>query len=143
MPVEIDVHAAPAHPEACGMWGWVEMKYADGFTLAFDSGEWGKSYDRKQERSVTLEDLPQEARESIRQMHDPEPMLSFGEAVRQRKRAGGNADVSHCTSATLHLANIAIRVGRKIQFDPVKEQIIGDDEANRLLNPPMRAPWHL
>jgi hypothetical protein len=43
----------------------------------------------------------------------------------------------------MHLANIAIRVGRKIQYDPVKEQIVGDDEANRLVYQPMRAPWHL
>ncbi len=43
----------------------------------------------------------------------------------------------------LHLANIAIRVGRKIRFDPVKEVIVGDEEANRLVSQPMRAPWHL
>jgi hypothetical protein len=43
----------------------------------------------------------------------------------------------------LHLANIAIRVGRKIQYDPVKEEIISDEQANRLVNQPMRAPWHL
>ena len=42
-----------------------------------------------------------------------------------------------------HLANISIRVGRKIKWDPVAEQIIGDEEANRLVNIPMRAPWHL
>ncbi|MHC4309000.1 MAG: hypothetical protein ACYSSN_03565 [Planctomycetota bacterium] len=36
-----------------------------------------------------------------------------------------------------------MRTGRKIHFDPVKEEIIGDEEANRLVNPPMRAPWHL
>ena len=29
------------------------------------------------------------------------------------------------------------------QFDPDTEQIIGDDEANRLVNQPMRAPWRL
>jgi hypothetical protein len=41
------------------------------------------------------------------------------------------------------LANIAIRVGRRIRYDPVREQIIGDEEANRLVMPPLRAPWHL
>jgi hypothetical protein len=25
----------------------------------------------------------------------------------------------------------------------VREEVIGDDEANRLVNQPMRAPWHL
>ncbi|MDP6355526.1 MAG: hypothetical protein QF473_10515 [Planctomycetota bacterium] len=43
----------------------------------------------------------------------------------------------------LHLANIAIRTGRKLRYDPAKQQFIGDEEANRLVNVPMRAPWHL
>jgi hypothetical protein len=43
----------------------------------------------------------------------------------------------------VHLANIAIRTGRKIRFDPERDQVIGDEEANRLVYQPMRAPWHL
>ena len=40
-------------------------------------------------------------------------------------------------------ANIAIRTGRKLKFDPVKEEFVGDEFANRYVNLPMRAPWHL
>ncbi len=40
-PVQITPYAPPAHPECCGMWGWCELKYADGFTLVLESGEWG------------------------------------------------------------------------------------------------------
>jgi hypothetical protein len=43
----------------------------------------------------------------------------------------------------VHLANCAIRTGRKLTFDPVKQEFVGDDEANRLVHQPMRAPWHL
>jgi len=32
---------------------------------------------------------------------------------------------------------------RKLQWDPVKEQFVNDDEANRMLSRPKRAPWHL
>ena len=142
-PVEIEAHAPPAHPEVCGMWGWVEMRYADGFTLVLDSGEWGKPYDRKESRSITLEDLPEEERKKVSAMPDEEPLLTFGEAVKARKRAGGNADVAHRSSTLVHLANIAIRTGRKIIFDPENDRVVGDEEANRLVNPPMRAPWHL
>jgi len=39
------------------------------------------------------------------------------------------------------LANTAILVGRKIRWDPDREEIIGDDEAARLLDKPYRAPW--
>ena len=146
-PVEIEAYAPPAHPEACGMWGWVELKYADGLTFVMDSKEWPvpehPSYDRKRAREVSLSDLSAEDRKKIREMPDPKPLISFAEAVKTRKRAGGNADVANRSATLLHLANIAIRTGRKLHYDPVKEEIIGDEEANRLVNPPMRAPWHL
>jgi len=142
-PVEIEAYAPPAHPEACGMWGWVELKYADGLTFVMTSNEWGKPYDRLKERRVELSDLSAEDQEKIKAMPDPEPLRSFAEAVRERKPAGGNPEAAHRCATLLHLANLAIRLGRKIQYDPVKEQIVGDEQANRLVNPPMRAPWHL
>jgi len=142
-PVEIEAHAAPAHPEACGMWGWVELKYADGFTLVFDSNEWGPLYSRNKYRGLSLEDLDEESRKKVQAMPDEAPLRTFAEAVKTRQPAGGNAEAAHRTVTILHLANIAIRIGRKIKFDPVKEVIVGDEEANRLVNVPMRAPWHL
>lgn len=142
-PVEVEAFAPPAHPEACGMWGWVELKYADGFTLVLDSGEWGEPWNKKERRSITLDDLDESVRNKLAEMPDPEPLLTFAEAVKTRKPAGGNAEAAHRTITIMHLANIAIRVGRKIRFDPVKEVIVGDEEANRLVNQPMRAPWHL
>jgi hypothetical protein len=125
------------------MWGWVELKFDDGMTFVFDSGEWGKPYDRKGPREVKLSDLSEEDQKKVLAMPDSEPLVSFPDAIRTRKQAGGSALTAHRTASILHLANVAIRVGRKIRFDPVKHQIIGDDEANRLVWQPMRAPWHL
>ena len=142
-PVEIESHAPPAHPLACGMWGWVELKYADGMTFVMDSTEWGKPYDRKQRREVSLSDLSEEDQKKVKAMPDPEPWPSFSEAVRTRKKTGGCAEPAHRSAVILHLANIAIRVGRKIEYDPVKEVIVGDEEANLLAHQPMRAPWRL
>ena len=68
---------------------------------------------------------------------------TFPTAIRTRKQAGGHAEAAHRTATLLHLTNVSIRVGRKIKFDPVKEEVIGDEEANRLVNQPMRAPWHI
>ena len=76
-------------------------------------------------------------------MPDPEPLLTFAQAVTKRGVAGGNAEAAYRTVAILHLTNIAIRTGRKLKFDPIKEEIIGDPEAQRLVHQPMRAPWHL
>ncbi|OHB68485.1 MAG: hypothetical protein A2V70_09165 [Planctomycetes bacterium RBG_13_63_9] len=142
-PVRVEAFAPPAHPEACGLWAWVELTYADGLTLVLDSGEWGKPYDRRKPRDVALPDLSPEDQEKLKQMPDPEPLLGFGEAVKTRRPAGGHAEAAHRTATLFHLANVAIRTGRKLQYDPVAEVIVGDEEANRLLYQPMRAPWRL
>ena len=142
-PVEIVPYAPPQHPEACGPWGWVELKYADGFMIVLDGGEWGKPYERAKTRHVDIRDLDEESQAKVKAMPDPEPLLKFPEAVRTRKKSAGHAEAAHRAVTALHLANIAIRMGRPIRFDPDAEQILGDDEANRLVNQPMRAPWRL
>lgn len=142
-PVEIEAHAPPAHPEVTGMWGWVELRYADGLTFVLESGEWGEPYTRRQARNVTINDLSEENQARVRAMADPAPMVNFADAVRTRRQPGGHAEAAHRAATILHLANISIRVGRRIRFDPVREVIVGDEEANRLVNPPMRGPWHL
>jgi hypothetical protein len=146
-PVQITPFAPPAHPECCGMWGWCELKYADGFTLVLESGEWGQRYDRLQHKNLgeaeLLSMLSEEDRKKLDQMPDPEQLPFFEEAIRTRSRTAGNAERSHRVATIYHLANVAFRCGRPLKFDPDTEQIVGDDEANRLVNPPMRAPWRL
>ena len=60
-------------------------------------------------------------------------------------RAGGkpNADIAigHQSATLCHLGNIAVRVGRSFEFDPDKEIIIGDDEANALVRRQYREHW--
>ena len=142
-PVKIEAFAPPAHPDVTGMWAWVELTYSDGFTFVMDSAEWGPGYDKKASKQVSLSQLSEEDRQKIAAMPDPAPLLSFAEAVKQRKQAGGHPEAAHRAACILHLANIAIRLGRKLQYDPEKEQFVGDDEANRFVNVPMRSPWHL
>lgn len=142
-PVEVEAHAPPAHPEVTGMWGWVELKYADGLTFVLESNEWGPRYDRRAARPVTINDLNEADRATVMAAPNPEPLVTFADAVRTRRRPGGHAEAAHRAATILHLANISIRVGRKIRFDPVREVIVGDEEANRLAHPPMRGPWHL
>jgi hypothetical protein len=38
---------------------------------------------------------------------------------------------------------IALCLGRKLRWDPAREEFTGDAEANRLLSPPMRSPWRV
>jgi hypothetical protein len=140
-PVEIEPYGPwPQHPDAVGSWGWVELKYADGLRLILETGKWGKRYDRP---SGDQPKLSEEDKKKLDALPDPEPLLRFGDAIKAGKQAGGNAEASHRATTNLHLANIALRVGRKIRWDPEKEEIVGDEEANRFVNIPMRAPWHL
>jgi hypothetical protein len=41
------------------------------------------------------------------------------------------------------IAEISIRLGRPLKWDPQTEQFVGDNQADRLLSEPMRSPWHL
>ncbi len=59
---------------------------------------------------------------------------NFFESVAARKTPISDVFSHHRALTTCHLAGIAARVGRKIQWDPVKEQIVGDDLAQSLVN---------
>jgi hypothetical protein len=60
---------------------------------------------------------------------------NFIDCVRNRKKENLTAPVEegHISSTLVHLANVSYRLGRTLNFDPATEQVIGDDEANRLL----------
>ena len=47
----------------------------------------------------------------------------------------------YISSASCILANMSQQLGRTLTWDPEKHQITGDDEANKLLKRPYRAPW--
>jgi predicted dehydrogenase len=142
LPIKVEASAPPAHPEVCGVWGWSKLTYADGFEMVLESGEWGERSGLKT-AGIKYDDLTKEEQEKLDALPDPEPLVGFGEAVKTRKQAGGNAEAAHYTVCVMHLTNLAIRTGRTIHIDPVKEVAINDDEANRLINQPYRAPWHL
>ena len=66
----------------------------------------------------------------------------FLNAVKIRGQTLEDAEVGHRTCSLGHLALIAIQLGRKLKWDPDKEQFLGDDEANKMLSlPPGRSPW--
>ena len=60
---------------------------------------------------------------------------NFIDCVRSRKKEDLNAPVEegHYSCALVHLANASYRLGRTLNFDPATEQVIGDEEASRLL----------
>ena len=64
----------------------------------------------------------------------------FLHCVKTRERPFRDIEIAHRTVATCHLANIVFWTGRGLKFDPVKEQVVGDEETNRWIDRPKRAP---
>jgi predicted dehydrogenase len=63
------------------------------------------------------------------------------DSMRSRKRPLCEVEDGHRVSIACHLANMSLRLGRSIRWDPEKEQVIGDKEAAAMCVRPYRAPW--
>lgn len=153
-PVEVEAVAPPQHPDACGLWQTIYMKYADGTAFTIDSWEWGErptegrawieGPNGKLYRDGRLE--PAHLAEELKRFPDLPPLQNWETAVRTRDDANGfkpNCPQAVRSAEILHLASIAVRLQRKLFFDPERRVFVNDDEANRLAYPPMRAPWTL
>ncbi|MBI1390657.1 MAG: gfo/Idh/MocA family oxidoreductase [bacterium] len=66
---------------------------------------------------------------------------NFVDCVFSRQPTVAPIEVAHRSITLAHLGNIAMRTGRELTWDPVKEQIVGDSGANDMLDRPHRAPW--
>ena len=68
-------------------------------------------------------------------------MRNFLDCVKSRDVTVANPTVMHRSMSTVHAANICMWLKRDMQYDPVKEEFINDDEANRLRARAQREPW--
>ena len=68
---------------------------------------------------------------------------NFIDCVRSRRAQDIHSPIeeAHMSTTLVHLANASYRLGRTLRFDPEQEQVIGDDEANRLLRGSYREPY--
>ncbi|MBK9137549.1 MAG: Gfo/Idh/MocA family oxidoreductase [Verrucomicrobia bacterium] len=76
---------------------------------------------------------------------DPRPahVRNFLDCMKSRQQPIENLEVGHHVSTVAHLGNIALRTGRRILWDPVREAVVGDPAANRLVTAKYRRPWKL
>jgi len=65
------------------------------------------------------------------------------DCIRTREPTVCHPESAHRATTICHAANICIRLGRKLKWDPVAERFIGDDAANQMISRAMRAPWTL
>jgi hypothetical protein len=66
---------------------------------------------------------------------------NFFDCARSRQQTVANPDVMHRSMSTVHAANICMWLKRDMKYDPIKEEFIGDPEANRLRTRAQREPW--
>lgn len=67
----------------------------------------------------------------------------FLQCIRNGGKPGHPVEDMHRTATVGHIGNISMLLKRKLQWDPVNEKFLNDDEANSMLSKPERAPWTL
>lgn len=145
-PVSVEVDAPQQHSDAVGTWRRITYTYADGCQIILDGegkdtnvpyieGPKGKLY------PGFKSDIP-DLQRKLAAFPDPEPQItSFTESVKTRQKFALNEENGHRSCNIVNIGLVALRLGRSLKFDPVKQEFIDDEGANKLLNPVMRAPY--
>ena len=68
---------------------------------------------------------------------------NFIHGIKTRQRTVCHPEAAHRAMSLCQLANIAIRLGRTLRWDPVKEEFPGDPEANTMRSRAIRPPWRI
>ena len=68
---------------------------------------------------------------------------NFLECIKSRAETAALVEVGHRSCTVCLLGEIAMRLGRKLKWDPEREQFTNDAEANQMVSRPMRSPWHV
>ena len=134
-PGDIEVVIAGGHADIrsgtkwIGTDGWVWVDRGN----AFDSSnpEWN---DRRT--------LPEDVRK-VKLYESPGHFRNFLDCIKTRQPTITPVEVAHRSAIPGHLGLIALLLGRKIRWDPNREQILGDSEATKLMRRELRAPWKL
>ncbi len=68
---------------------------------------------------------------------------NFLDSIKSRKDPIEPVEAGHRTASICHLGNIAMRLERKLQWDPEQEVFVNDADANQMLRRPYRGPWQI
>lgn len=70
-------------------------------------------------------------------------MANFMQCVKSRQQPISDVNSQHRSTSSCHLGNIAVRLQRKLVWDPVKELFTGDDEANKMISRAQREGYEI
>jgi hypothetical protein len=114
----------------------------NGILFVGENGKWifvNRSIITASEESLLKEPLPSSAE---RLFVSKDHMGNWRDCLRSRQRPICDVEIGYRSVTVCHIGNIAIRIGKKLKWDPVKEHF-DDPEANTWLSRPMRSPWKL
>ncbi len=128
----------------------VFYRYANGVVMEPGNANMGGAIFIGEKGTVTinrgiLESDPEElAIEAIRKRpadFNDDHLKNWLDCIKSRAKPVADVETGHRSATVCHLGNIARWTGRKLQWDPVNEQFVGDKEANQFLDRERRKPW--
>ena len=150
-PVKVEVDAPVQDADAVGIWGKITYTYEDGCRIilegeGFESqgkvpyleGPNGKVY---QGFECDIPGIPN-VQAFLNELPAPAPRhTDFLDCVRTRQHFALDEINGHHSCTIVHIGSAALRLNRTLHFDPKTCRFIDDEQANALINQPMRAPW--
>ena len=129
---------------------WAATFYGDKGTLkasvnSYDFTPQGGGESIHRDCVMELEQFPEDKTEQDLEKHVAPAirghMKNFLRCIADRSKPVADIEQGHISSASCILANVALQLGRTLHWDAEKQQVKDDDEANKLLARPYRAPW--
>jgi len=136
----------PADPE----YPWSFILYGDkgtlkGSTMQYDFIPQGEGKKIHKDVVFEKEKYPEDLKEPKIELNAAPAtrlhMLDFLKAIENKSRPVADIEEGHISTASCILANISMKIGRPVAYDPKTRQIVGDPEATALLQREYRQPW--
>jgi predicted dehydrogenase len=131
----------------------VQARYADGVRLVICCGDKGVRFDgdRGWIHCSDFGDITAEPKSILKERSAPrvdwafmgDHVRNFLDCIKSRRLTNSHPELAQRAHTMIHCANICLRLGRKVQWDPKAERFVNDDDANNMLSRTMRTPWQV
>ncbi|HJT36420.1 MAG TPA: Gfo/Idh/MocA family oxidoreductase [Pirellulales bacterium] len=126
--------------------GEVQVEVALGGEGVLFEGDAGRLYvNRGKITGKPVEELAENPlpADGVKLYESNDHMGNFFECIKTRRQPISDVVSQHRSVSACHLANLSLRLGRKLTWNAAKEQFVGDSEADAMLNRPQRAPYEV
>ena len=132
---------------------YIEYTYANGVKLICETGDHNNTFEGSEGWIfVSRSEIKAHPKSILKEIVGPNGVQlevsndhhrNFLDCVKLRKDPIANVEVGHRSSTVCHLGNIAMRLERKLRWDPKKEEFIGDVAATKMRARGRRSPWYI